>query len=78
MNAQRRQDLESELVTLEDDILPDLQKQLASLTDPNYKPADNPDHELREQDIEFLSTEISKTKQRIATVKATLTSNTRI
>lgn len=41
-----------------DEIIPDIQKQLDYLTSPDYDPAGNVDHDLRQDDIEYLSSEL--------------------
>ncbi len=71
------------IVTLENDILPELREQLAWLTRSDYKPSDNADHEYRDQDIEDLIAEIceheadlQRLTQRLLKIE-TLTANAR-
>lgn len=45
---------------IEEEILVELRKDLAELTSPDYKAEDNPDHELRDEDIEYIRAEIRK------------------
>lgn len=66
MNNKRIQEWEGDLITIENDILPDLHDQLAVLTDPNYKPEENADDEFRDRDIEVLKMEINANEKRAA------------
>jgi len=61
--SDRDQD-EAELQTIETDILPDLRASLNWLMRPDYKPEENPDHEHREQDIDYLLDEIERNQKR--------------
>jgi hypothetical protein len=53
-----KSDLEAELQTIENDILPDLRRQLVELTSPDYDPSQSIDDEYRDRDIEYLQGEI--------------------
>ena len=48
------------IIVLEEEIIPDLKERLEWLTSPDYNPEDNPDHDLREHDIEFGESELAK------------------
>ncbi len=60
---------EAEIVTIENDILPELREQLNALTSPDYDPAKNADNEYRERDIGFLEDEIVEALKRLRTLK---------
>ncbi len=60
---------ESEIMTIEEELLPELQDRLAYLTAPDYDPAKNPDDELREFDIESAEDGIAKLHKRLAKLK---------
>lgn len=64
------QTLEGEVITLEKDILPDLKTSLAWLTSENYNPADNPDHELKQHDIDNLEAEILSEETYLLKIKS--------
>ena len=66
------EDMENELITLECDVLPDLQDSLNQLTSPDYNPNNDPDGEYEEQDTEYLTREISKVNSRIYYLKCCL------
>lgn len=72
MNTRKTQELEGELVTLENDVLPDLKKTLAWLTRPDYSAEEDSDHEYRDQDIESLESEIANVEGQIAKIKKRL------
>ncbi len=57
-------DFEGELLTIENGILPDLRRQLAELTSPDYDPSQNIDDEYRDRDIEYLQGEIALHEKR--------------
>jgi hypothetical protein len=50
--------LQEDLRVIEEEILPDLRQQLTELTSPDYKAEENQDHNLRDQDIEWLQSQI--------------------
>ena len=62
-------ELAAELTTIEDDILPDIYEELALLTSPDYIPDENPDHEFREQDIEYLEAEKISNERRARVIR---------
>lgn len=69
-----RIEIEAQIVTLENDVLPDLRESLAQLIGPDYDPAKDADHEYRDQDIEFLEKEIAEAERELAKLKRRLIS----
>ena len=65
MEENDRLEIEAEIVTIEEEILPDLRKQLAFLTAPDYDPSQNDDDNLREEDIEFYESEIYDAEEKL-------------
>lgn len=59
-----REQWEDELSTIEDDLLPDVRRQLADLEGPDYKPEENRDHDLLDDDIDGLISEIKELTKR--------------
>jgi hypothetical protein len=72
MNKKELEDLEGDLIVIEKEILPDLRESLSQLTGPDYDPAQNPDDELRDQDIAFLMSEIAENEKAAASIRAKL------
>ena len=72
MDEIRKDELEGDLIVIEKEILPDFREELAWLTSPDYKPEDNPDHEFRDEDIEFLEAEIRENEKRAAYLRKKL------
>lgn len=62
---QKYTDLQGELQVLEEQ-LAEHQSALAWLQSPDYKPEENPDHELKDFDIEWLENQIVLTQKDIA------------
>ena len=62
-------DLSGELRTIQEDILPDLRRQLSELTAPDYDPSSNADDDLRDQDIQFLKQEIVEHEKRVDAIR---------
>jgi hypothetical protein len=65
-------DYQAELQTIENDILPDLRRQLAELTSPDYDPSQNIDDEYRDRDIEYLQGEIAIHEKRTSFLRSKL------
>lgn len=66
------EELLDELRLLEEEIIPQTKKDLDWLTSPDYKPEDNPDHDERDADIEYLSNELAEAERRAAQIKQRL------
>lgn len=65
-------EVEGDIHVMENELIPDLEKTLAYLTDPDYKPDDNPDHEYREQDIDDCEWELAVHQRDLHTSKEKL------
>jgi hypothetical protein len=72
MDENRKEQWVGDLLTIEQDILPDLRNGLTWLTRPDYKPEENPDDEYRAQDIEHLKAEIRDNEKRVAYLRKKL------
>jgi hypothetical protein len=73
MTNDERWDIEAQITTIEEEILPGYKKSLAALTSPDYDPAQNADNDLREQDIDFFENEIAEAEEELKNLKQRLT-----
>lgn len=65
-----KDEVEAGIVTLEVDVIPDLQEALNWLTRPDYDLKENSDHEYRDADIEFLCGELAQARRELRALLA--------
>lgn len=62
-------ELAAELTEIEDNIIPYLTDELKRLTATDYDPYKNPDDQYREDDIEYLTSELAENKKRAIEIR---------
>ncbi len=62
-------ELAAELTVIESDLIPNLTDELKRLTSTDYDPSQNQDDEFRQDDIDYLNSEIAQNKKRAIEIR---------